>query len=461
MAKFSLVGDEEDGEGPSDARRKRQRTSSASASASASTSTSNGVGITFEENQPPPQPLPLTVDQHEQEEEGESEEEEEDGGYGEQEAEERDPEEEIEEIDQVPFSTLRVVTRSRSSSNSIGLSSAANQAGSISVKLTDPDVLDCSICYEPLAIPVFQIFFPQTLLLPMGDNEAVLRTRKLDCSSSCGFRLSLVSFIALKLGMSYAMAAHGLPDEFVVWQPMDLCSRFMHAEYCENGHVACSSCCGKIEHKCPSCSWPIGYNRCRAIEKVLEAVRISCSNTKYGCKELVRYSDKKSHESTCIHSPCSCPHPGCNVVSSAGNLYQHFRCKHVDCAVRFQYNCTFNVALDANERFQILQEQDEGVIFLLNNSAELLGNLLTVSCIWHCSFSGFFYDIVAKSQGNSLRLQSFTECTKRRSNSILVTTGFLLVPQNFRNSSNELKLELCIWSKDSFPKNFQRSINDL
>nr|XP_048327861.1 E3 ubiquitin-protein ligase SINA-like 10 isoform X2 [Ziziphus jujuba var. spinosa] len=285
MAKFSLVGDEEDGEGPSDARRKRQRTSSASASASASTSTSNGVGITFEENQPPPQPLPLTVDQHEQEEEGESEEEEEDGGYGEQEAEERDPEEEIEEIDQVPFSTLRVVTRSRSSSNSIGLSSAANQAGSISVKLTDPDVLDCSICYEPLAIPVFQ---------------------------------------------------------------------------CENGHVACSSCCGKIEHKCPSCSWPIGYNRCRAIEKVLEAVRISCSNTKYGCKELVRYSDKKSHESTCIHSPCSCPHPGCNVVSSAGNLYQHFRCKHVDCAVRFQYNCTFNVALDANERFQILQEQDEG-----------------------------------------------------------------------------------------------------
>ncbi|XP_048327788.2 E3 ubiquitin-protein ligase SINA-like 10 isoform X2 [Ziziphus jujuba] len=387
MAKFSLVGDEEDGEGPSDARRKRQRTSFASASAS--TSTSNGVGITFEENQPPPQPLPLTVDQHEQEEEAESEEEEEEeeqqqleeeeGAYGEQEAEERDPEEEIEEIDQVPFSTLRVVTRSRSSSKSIGLSSAADQEGSISVKLTDPDVLDCSICYEPLAIPVFQ---------------------------------------------------------------------------CENGHVACSSCCGKIEHKCPSCSWPIGYNRCRAIEKVLEAVRISCSNTKYGCKELVRYSDKKSHESTCIHSPCSCPHPGCNVVSSAGNLYQHFRCKHLDCAVRFQYNRTFNVALDANERFQILQEQDEGVIFLLNNSSELLGNLLTVSCIWNRSFSGFFYDIVAKSQGNSLRLQSFTECTKRRSNSILVTTGFLLVPQNFRNSSNELKLELCIWSKDSFPTNF-------
>lgn len=28
---------------------------------------------------------------------------------------------------------------------------------SISFTLTDPEVLDCSICYEPLAIPVFQV----------------------------------------------------------------------------------------------------------------------------------------------------------------------------------------------------------------------------------------------------------------------------------------------------------------
>ncbi|KAH7845541.1 hypothetical protein Vadar_003322 [Vaccinium darrowii] len=36
---------------------------------------------------------------------------------------------------------------------------------------------------------------------------------------------------------------------------------------CNNGHVACSSCCIKLGNKCPSCSMPIGYNRCRAIEK--------------------------------------------------------------------------------------------------------------------------------------------------------------------------------------------------
>lgn len=30
--------------------------------------------------------------------------------------------------------------------------------GSISATLTDPDVLDCPVCVEPLSIPVFQVF---------------------------------------------------------------------------------------------------------------------------------------------------------------------------------------------------------------------------------------------------------------------------------------------------------------
>ncbi|PQQ07984.1 putative E3 ubiquitin-protein ligase SINA-like 6 [Prunus yedoensis var. nudiflora] len=55
---------------------------------------------------------------------------------------------------------------------------------------------------------------------------------------------------------------------------------------CENGHIACSSCCTKSKNKCPSCSMPIGYNRCRAIEKILESIRISCQNIKHGCKEM-------------------------------------------------------------------------------------------------------------------------------------------------------------------------------
>lgn len=45
--------------------------------------------------------------------------------------------------------------------------------GSISVTLTDPDVLDCPICLEPLTIPVFQVkfhFFVFISILPHCRN---------------------------------------------------------------------------------------------------------------------------------------------------------------------------------------------------------------------------------------------------------------------------------------------------
>ena len=47
-----------------------------------------------------------------------------------------------------------------------GSNSNANGAGtssrdrSVPIFVSDPDVLDCCICYEPLAAPVFQVNFP-------------------------------------------------------------------------------------------------------------------------------------------------------------------------------------------------------------------------------------------------------------------------------------------------------------
>lgn len=230
------------------------------------------------------------------------------------------------------------------------------------------------------------------------------------------------------------------------------------ATQCENGHVACSSCCIKLKNKCPSCSWPIGYNRCRALEKVLEAVKISCQNTKYGCKELVRYNEKKGHDRICTYSPCSCPHLGCDHVSSSRDLYQHFSTKHSSGTLRFQYNCTFSITLNADDKVVFLQEQKDNVLFILHNSVELLGNILAVSCIWHCLFKGFFYDLQARTQGNSLRLQSFTECMKSHVTDT-PSSGFLLVPSSFISSLGQLKLDLCIWSKNSYPSNFLGSVD--
>ncbi|PRQ22774.1 putative aminoacyltransferase, E1 ubiquitin-activating enzyme [Rosa chinensis] len=104
--------------------------------------------------------------------------------------------------------------------------SASREGSNIMITLTDPGLLDCPICCEPLTIPVFQ------------------------CD--------------------------------------------------QNGHTGGSLCCTKISNKCPSCSCPIGSNRCRAIEKVVESSTCPCRNIKYGCNIPVTYNKKNEHEKTCM-----------------------------------------------------------------------------------------------------------------------------------------------------------------
>ncbi|KAK9266015.1 hypothetical protein L1049_010752 [Liquidambar formosana] len=339
MAKFS-VGGEDDIEGPSSRRQKRPRI------------------FVEEENED-------ENCEEEVEEDGEDEEEDEED--------EEDEEEEEEEESQSEDGEGRV------GSNGGGLSVGPNRDGSIRVTLTDPEVLDCSICYDSLKIPVYQ---------------------------------------------------------------------------CENGHIACSPCCIKLGNRCPSCSFPIGYNRCRAIEKVLESVKTSCKNIKYGCRETVSYNKKHDHEEACIYAPCSCPLPDCNFIGSSKQLSQHFSLKHSSCAKGFRYDCLFPVSLEMNDKFLVLQEEHGGMLFILNNSAELLGNAVTVSRIGpRSSKREFSYDLVAKKVGSSLRLQSFTESVSGRVNN-RSSMGFLLVPSAFFGSCGQLKLELCIRTKDATPAGF-------
>jgi len=214
---------------------------------------------------------------------------------------------------------------------------------------------------------------------------------------------------------------------------------------CENGHIACSSCCIKLRNKCPSCFWPIGYNRCRSIEKVLESVKISCSNAKYGCKEAVSYSKKSDHEKTCIYAPCSCPLLDCNFIASSKQVYKHFSRKHPNSAISFLYDCAFSVSLNVNDKYLVLQEQNDNALFVLNNRVELLGNLVTVCCIGPCSSTtGFPSTVRAKIDGSSLRLRSFTKNSQNWVDEPPSTGFLIIIPSGFFGSCGQLKFDICI-----------------
>ncbi|XP_021737319.1 E3 ubiquitin-protein ligase SINA-like 10 [Chenopodium quinoa] len=243
---------------------------------------------------------------------------------------------------------------------------------STSVFLSDPDVLDCPICFNPLTVPVFQ---------------------------------------------------------------------------CYSGHIACSSCCVSLDKKCPSCRGIIGNIRCRAIEKVIESVQVSCCYLGYGCKKSISYCIKHEHEDKCIYAPCICPFPDCLFRGSPMRLSSHMSKEHVNFVTRFRYNSVFTVSLGADKKFLVLQEEKDGFLFILNQ-----GNSVAVRCIHPSPSNGrFAYELVSRGGATSLKFQSFTRCTTRHFNDPL-SVDYFPIPDYFYHSGgsdSSLKLEICIRSKDA------------
>ncbi|KAL9381538.1 hypothetical protein Peur_027195 [Populus x canadensis] len=382
MAKFSL----EDGEGSSFPRPKRQRPSSPSS--------------------PPPDFTMGEIVREDEESEEDEEEDDVDTSDGSEEEEDEEEEEEEEQVEEIvrpppppppPKQQQQQQPPPRPQENNqitiVGLQppqhrlfeasvflghtlAGPSRNGAIYATLSDPEVLDCPICCEPLTIPVFQ---------------------------------------------------------------------------CDNGHTACSSCCGKLQHKCPSCTMPIGYNRCRAIEKVLESLKVSCSNRSYGCEESICYSKKYEHDKSCTHAPCTCPLPACNYQGSSKRLYLHCRTKHLCDLTSFQFNTSFPLFFMVDHKFRVLQEEKEGILFILTNRSECLGNVITVSCMGPSSSKqGYFYELTAKAEGSNVRFQSSTRNIQTRVDHP-PSLGFLLVPNDFLGTHGGITLDVCIWRLGSYP----------
>ncbi|KAI4308143.1 hypothetical protein L6164_031247 [Bauhinia variegata] len=105
-------------------------------------------------------------------------------------------------------------------------------------------------------------------------------------------------------------------------------------------------------------------------------------NAKYCCTERVDFIKKNEHRETCIYTPCSCPHSECSFVSSCKELTLHFRSKHKDSAVSFRCRNPFTVTLNVEDKQVVLQEQNEGDLFVLNNfTAGNVENLVNVDRI--------------------------------------------------------------------------------
>lgn len=164
------------------------------------------------------------------------------------------------------------------------------------------------------------------------------------------------------------------------------------------------------------------------------------------------YHLRSAHQKACVYSPCSCPHLGCTYRSSAEKLYPQFSRAHEgSAATRFEYNRRFSVTLNLSDTLLVLHEKKDGTLFVLANyPMEDIGYAVMVTCVQSAFLEGFYYDLVAKSNGNSLILESFTKSIPRQQvlndDSRPPKTGFLLIPIDFISSGCQLKMNLCIWA---------------
>ncbi|WJX58577.1 RING-type E3 ubiquitin transferase [Trifolium repens] len=164
---------------------------------------------------------------------------------------------------------------------------------------------------------------------------------------------------------------------------------------------------------------------------MLQSMKQPCPNEKHGCRELLSY----------IHEPCWCPLLGCDFVASSKVLSNHFSHKHADSQIKFSYGDLFVVSLKSADKIIVLHEENDGKLFILNNSTTLLGNTVNICCIGPNSseFEDSYY-IFTRSQISKLKFESLAKNIQHITLATL-SSEFLVIPVG---SSEPLKLEICI-----------------
>ncbi|CAA0817609.1 E3 ubiquitin-protein ligase SINA-like 7 [Striga hermonthica] len=224
-----------------------------------------------------------------------------------------------------------------------------------------------------------------------------------------------------------------------------------HSENCENGHVSCGACCLGAHNNCGSCGSPIGTNRNRALERVLDSMRVPCPNALYGCTEYSSFSNKLQHEKTCRHSPCSCPYPNCTYTGLPSSVYSHFAATHSASSQSqsFFFDYEFLVSLETDQRHVFLQEVTKDRLFVLSRRPNRLGSMVAVECIGPISLERkFVYEVMAADGVGFARLRALAETRAVWLGGQQPGNKYLFVPEEFVGADGKLKLEVTIRDRE-------------
>ncbi|CAM0884920.1 unnamed protein product [Alopecurus aequalis] len=147
---------------------------------------------------------------------------------------------------------------------------------------------------------------------------------------------------------------------------------------CTVGHTICSSCHEKLSDKCHFCSLPTVYSRCHMVERVIESIKVACSNGNHGCTATMAYYQKEDHEEGCQHAPCFCPETDCSFSGPTMKLVDHLSDKHNSTCPKVPYKKAFGIRLLEGS---IVLVGDDGHMFLVRVTMGPNGGVILICCI--------------------------------------------------------------------------------
>ena len=184
------------------------------------------------------------------------------------------------------------------------------------------------------------------------------------------------------------------------------------------------------------------------MENVLESLKVSCVNNRYGCKEILSYSKKTDHENACIYVPCFCPSHGCDFIGTSAKVYAHFSEKHASSAEHISFNAVHPIYIEKDQRYIILQMRTEGILFIVNHASDRVGSAINIICVGQARQKRrFSYKLVVTDGESSFKLESVAESVSNWSEDSPMKK-FLVVSKDVVNSSARLKLDVLIEEKE-------------
>lgn len=168
--------------------------------------------------------------------------------------------------------------------------------------------------------------------------------------------------------------------------------------HCPNGHSLCNGCFTHLQDKiCPQCGNQ-NITRNYGFERLLEAVTSPCKNKGFGCETILYVRHKLGHEMTCTYTECFCPYPSCGFSNNSQKLYHHFNIIHPQQATKFTFGMSFSLGTGITDSTILLQEENQGVIFVFNQSIDDNERRLELQCISSPFLHGNAFECTIKAR---------------------------------------------------------------